>query len=129
MGRHEHQPVVIRIAQSELDVTEPGFLQALDRMANLGDLLEFTSQSTEIRVAKLVDELVFVFEVEINCGGRILDSFGNLSHRDRFVALARKQSAGSVENLLPQLLLFSFAPLNHAHSRPRVIGDLSLNDV
>lgn len=114
MRSHELEAIVIGTAQTELNLAERGFSQTLQGIMNLGDFEEFPGQRTEIRTEHFIHEFVLIFAVEVDRGGRVFDGSGDPSHGHSLVAFRCEQFARRVQNLLAQLLLFSFPSLDYA---------------
>ena len=114
---HEHQAVVIGVAQREVGVGEPGGPQARDRVGDLGDLAEARRELEEVGVAERVDDRLLVAEVEVDRGRRVLDRRGDLPHRHRLVALLDEERPRRVEDLGPHLFLLALPAFLHSHER------------
>ena len=55
MRSHEHQLVVVGMANAELDVGPPNLLEALKRIFRHRNVLKFRRQPSEIFIAQLVE--------------------------------------------------------------------------
>src|SRR5262245_37361654 len=123
----ERGQVMIGVFQTEGDVALHPFAQAYQRVWILGgERFELTHQLGEALLAQAGHELLFVFEVEIDGGGRVIDAFRDLPHRELIVAVVDQQLPGSVENVLPEELLLSGAAVFDAHG---LYGVILLNTV
>jgi hypothetical protein len=74
MRRHKHQAIVIRVTEFEFDVGQACRFQTFDGVWNLRDFLELLGQRAKVSVAQFTDQFVFVLELQINRGWRVLDA-------------------------------------------------------
>src|SRR2546423_4286311 len=125
MRRHEQEAVMVRIVQPELQVQLSGAAESLDRIGDARDRAELLREFEKVVIAKFADQRVFVFEVEIDRGGRILDAVGNPSHRDRLIPLGREHFAGGVEDQGADFFSFPFPAFLSAQTSLRNLTMLS----
>src|SRR5512143_3918192 len=113
--RHEHEAVLVRVAEGEGDVGAPELADRLDRVRRHRRVLHRREQAAEVDAAEFSHEGVLVLEVEVDGRGRVLDGLRDAPHRDLVVALGGEALPSGVEDLAPDRFSFPLAPFRDAH--------------
>src|SRR5262249_36378691 len=122
---HEGGAVVVGIFESEFDIGHQAATQTLQGLTRLlQDLCEALLQPHECFRADLFEEFGFVPEVEVDGGRRVFNLVGDAPHGNVLEALADKEFAGGIEDLLAEIALLPSSTFPHAHSRdsPKLVN-------
>ena len=76
----------------------------------------------EVLVAQLPQERLFVPEVEVDGGRRVLDSLGDAAHRHGVVSLLGEELPRGVEDPRPQLLSLPLASFHSTQNVPPILN-------
>jgi len=64
---------------------------------------------------ELAENIILVFEIQVDGRGRVFDFLSNISDRSIFEPLFHKQFFGRLQDLTPQLFLLALFPRANSH--------------
>lgn len=114
-GEDEHEVVVLRVGDGEIEVGSAECFEALERITDLAQRREFFREQVEGFALHLVEEFVLVLVIEVNGGRAVLDLIGDGADGGTLVAYFHEHLKRRVDDLPPHFLLFPFLPFCDAH--------------
>src|SRR5262249_14974439 len=113
--RHEHEAVVVRVFDREARVGAAELADPVQGIVRAELALEDGEEAREVLLAERVHELVLVFEMVVEGGGRVLVGSRDPPHRPLLVPLGGEEIASRVHDLPPYLFALSLAPFHDSH--------------
>ncbi len=114
--QQEHQAVCLRMLDSKAAVGAAERAKVSDRIVGGKEGVHLAREAGELALAELGEQGVFVSEVRVESGRRVLDAVGDAAHGQGIRTLGDDELERSVEHALAQGFFLSFFAFSDAHA-------------